>query len=402
MKNKTTCLVIAALWISVDCASAQTRQPDPAYQGVVQPLIARFSPSCIVPAAEVGTIIPQTALGPALAGIFVPKLAGVAVDLVGQLLQKAGEDKKTVMQASAGPYLYRVNGWNDRGRSVDQLPNARCLHLLSFRESVAGTTDWSSVVRGTSRDAAAIRSVQESLEMTDRPAPTFYMELAVVISGDQTSFMLLPTFLKYGRGFGGRKSTAELVAAINVSHPGAEKPFASTTVLLRDLEIGKAYDTPTLLGSGSDWMPIDQPSEAVNEAKGRPRPSGTTERARLFDPLNVRTALTETQDGIKLLKALGEAISSSKEEVAKAAGESVPNEAREKAEQTTRLDDRNAYLTAMEEVKIKEKELATETEAVKRAKASAEVVKAKLAANKAALKAGIDLPFGDLYSELAQ
>lgn len=399
MKNTIACIGIVVLSINPDSASAQTKSREIAYQGVVQPLVARFSGSCIVPAGEVGTIIPQTALGAALAGIFVPKLAGVAVDFVGQLLQKAGEDKKTIMQATAGPYLYRVNPWNE-GRSVDQLPNARCLHLLSFRESPPGNTDWASVVEGTARDATAIRRVQESLGMIDLPAPTFYMELAVVISGDQTSFLLVPTFLKYARSFGGRKSNAELLAAINISHPGAEKPFASTTVLLRDLEIGRAYDTPTLLGSWSDWMPLDRPSEAVGEAKGKPRPNGTIERALLFDPLNVRTALTETQDGIKLLKALGDAISSSKEDVAKAVAASLPSEEKETTEQTTRLDDRNAYLTAMEDVKIKEKELAAETDDLKKAKATAEVVKAKLAANKAALKAGIDLPYGDLYSQL--
>jgi hypothetical protein len=386
--------------MTLDCAAAETRSKEVAYQGVVQPLVARFSGSCVVPAAEVGTMISQTALGSALAGIFIPKLAGVAVDLVGQLLQKAGEDKKSIMQASAGPYLYRVNPWTDKGRSVDQLPNARCLHLLSFRESVAGTTDWASIVEGTGRDAAAVRSVQESLGMTGLPAPTFYMEFAVVISGDQTSFMLVPTFLKYGRGFGGRKSNTELVAAISVSHPEAEKPFASTTVLLRDLEVGKVYDAATLLGSWSDWMPLDKPSEAVSEAKGKPKPDGTIERQRLFDPLNVRTALTETQDGIKLLKTIGEAISSSKDDVAKAVGASLPTEEKEKTDQTTRLDDRNAYLTAMEEVKIKEKELAAETDGVKKATAAAALVKAKLAANKAALKAGINLPYGELYSEL--
>ena len=402
MKNTIACIAIVALLTNPDSASAQTKSKDVAYQGVVQPLVARFSGGCIVPGAEVGTIIPQAALGAALAGIFVPKLAGFTVDLVGQLLQKAGEDKKTIMQANAGPYLYRVNPWNDRGRSVDQLPNARCLHLLSFRESAVGTTDWASVVEGTGRDTTAIKSVQESLGMADRPAPTFYMEFAVVISGDQTSFMLVPTFLKYGRGFGGRKSSAELVTAINFSHPGAEKPFASTAVLLRDLEIGRAYDTATLLGSWTDWMPLDKPSEAVNEAKGKPKPDGTIERPRLFDPLNVRTALTETQDGIKLLRALGESISSSKDDVAKAVGASLPTDEKEKTEQTTRLDDRNAYLTALEEVKVKEKELTEETEGVKKAKATAEVVKAKLAANKAALKAGIDLPYGDLYSELEQ
>jgi hypothetical protein len=238
--------------------------------------------------------------------------------------------------------------------------------------------------------------------MTDRPAPTFYMEFAVAVSSDQTSFMLVPTFLKYGRSFGGRPRDAELLTAINFSHPGVDKPFASTTVLLRDLEVGKAYDTATLLGSWSEWMPLDTPSDAVSEAKAKPKPEGTKEVPLLFDPLNVKTALTETQDGIKLLKTLGEAISSSKDDVAKAVGDSLPTEAKEKAEQTTRLDDRNAYLTAMEEVNVKEKELAAETDEPKKAKAKAELTKAKLAANKAALKAGIDLPFGDLYAGLKQ
>src|SRR3954471_21667419 len=111
MKNTIVCIAILAVSLNLDNASADSKAKEPAYQGVVHPLVARFSANCIVPAAEVGTMIPQSALGTALAGIFVPKLAGVAVDLVGQLLQKAGEDKKSIMQASAGPYLYRVNQW---------------------------------------------------------------------------------------------------------------------------------------------------------------------------------------------------------------------------------------------------------------------------------------------------
>ena len=44
------------------------------------------------------------------------------------------------------------------------------------------------------------------------------------------------------------------------------------------------------------------------------------------------------------------------------------------------MDDRNAYLNAMEDVKVKEAARDVETDSVKKAQASADVTKAKLAA----------------------
>jgi len=401
MKTSIAILTTSMVWLTAGWAAAQPAPQNIVPTAVVQPLIARFSQSCIVPETPGRRIIPQAAIGPALAAIFIPKAAGAAVDLVGNLLQKAGKDKKSTVQARADAYLYRVSAWNEerKGRNVEQFPNARCLHLMSFKD--ASDTDWGSVVKGSTRDPEAAKLVQEHLDMIGRPAPSFYMEFAVVISDDQTAFMLQPTFLKYGRGFGGRNGEAELLSAVDFSHPGVETPFASATVLLRELTVGQTYDVDALVGSWSEWMPLDKPSDAVIEAKGRPAPKDKTEDALRFDPLNVRSVMTETRDGIKLLQSLGEMLASAKEDVAKAAAASRPSEEARKAEEATRLDDRNAYLLAMEEVKIKEQELEGKTD-LEKTKGEAELKKARLAANKAALKAGLTLPFGDLYADASR
>ena len=399
MKTQSFAALTIVVFLTTSCHATQKAKPNvaPKAPGVVQPLVAKFSEGCLVPASEVTAIIQQTGLGAALAAALIPKAAGAAVDFVGGLLKTAGEDQKTVMQASAGPYLYRVGPWSNqtKRRAVDHLPNARCLHLLSFRD--ATEADWGSVVEGTERAPDNMKAVQEGLGMLDHPAPTFYMEFAVVVSDDRGAFKLVPTFLKFGRSFSGRNRASELLSAISFSHPGTEKPFASGVVLLRGLTAGTTYDVDALLGSWSDWMPFDKPSEAATEAQGQPGKADTVEPARLFDPVNVKTVMTETQDGIKILKTLGELISGSKEDVTKALAAALPSEEKQAAAEASRLDDRNAFVNAMADVKVKEAELNAKTDALDKAKAQAELTKAKLAANKAALKAGMLLPYADLY-----
>lgn len=395
----TIAVVVATGCRTVDKGKIDTA-PAPPPKAAVQPLVAAFSRGCIVPLTEVTRVVPEAGLAATLLAAIIPKAAGAAVDFVGGLLQKAGEDKTTVSQATAGPYLYRVMPFDSalKARRLDLMPDARCLHLMSFQ---GDSEDWGQLVAGTTRLPAAATTVQQNLGMMRRPAPTFYMEFLVLISEDEAHFKLIPTFLKYGRAFSGASRKAELLSAINFSHPGADKPFASTTVLLRGLSLGQTYDAHNLWGSSSEWMPLDKPSELAAEAKGAPPATGIIEKARLFDPINATTVVTETQDGIKLLKALGELISGTKEEVAKAVAAKLPSEETKAAADASRLDDRNAHVTAMAEVAVKEAELATKTDAVERARAQADVVKAKLEANKTALKAGIALPFGELYAPRA-
>ena len=168
--------------------------------------------------------------------------------------------------------------------------------------------------------------------------------------------------------------------------------------MLRDLQIASTYDLQALFGSWSDWMPLDRPSEAAVEAQGGAPKSGVVESPRSFDPLNVKALMTETQDGIKLLKTLGEMLSGSKDDITKAVTDALPSQEKKAAAEVSRLDERNAYLSAIADVAIRETELQTKTDPLEKAKAQAELLKAKLAANKAALKAGLALPFGELYS----
>ncbi len=400
---RTICLaVITILSISV-AACASTAKTNvtaaAALRPQVQPLIAKFSNACLVKSDEYdGAIVQESAVGAALLTALIPKAAGAAIDYVGGALQNAGADKKSTMQATAGPYMIQINRWDPSlaGRTLDLLPRARCLHLLAFNDSES--KDWALLVEGTDRLPADIQTVRESLDMQELPAPTFYLELAVVLSADQSAFRLLPTFLRYRQAFSGRHREAELLSAVSISRPGVEKPFASTTLLLRGLRIGQTYDLGELTGAGSDWMPLDKPSEAAAEAKGRPHDPTTVEQVLRFDPLNVKVVLTETQDGIKLLKTLGELVSGAKESVTTAVTAALPNAEKAAAAEATRLDERNAYLNAMAAVAVKQAELDAKSDGVEKAKAQAELTKARLEANKAALKAGMTLPFGELYN----
>lgn len=397
-KACTAVLVFQAMVLS-GCATSAKSKPKPvAAPQVLQPLIARFSSACLVPETEITGLIEQSALGAGIAAAMIPKVVGASIDFVGGLLQKAGEDKKTVVHATTGPYLYQVP-WNaeTKRRELAVFPAGRCLHLMSFRD--ASTRDWTSLTKGTTLEQSAdVTATQEALGLVDHDAPTFYLEFNVRVSNDGASFMLVPTFLRYGRAFSGSARTSEVLSALSFSRPGADKPFASSTVLLRNVDVGPGYDSALLLGSATDWMPLDKPSDTVIEAKGAPAPAPGEKPAGL-DPINVKVALTETQDGIKLLKALGDLLAGAKEDLTKAVAGAVPSDEKTKAEEASRLDDRNAYLTALADVAVKEAELEGK-QGVEKAKAESELTKARLAANKAALKAGITLPYPGLYSQL--
>lgn len=399
-KALTALVVFHAVALSGCATTAKSKSKDPAPPQILQPLIAKFSTACLVPEAQVSGLAEQSALGASIAAALIPKAVGATIDFVGGLLQKAGEDKKTVVQATTGPYLYEVP-WNanSKKRDLKIFPAGRCLHLLSFRD--ASTSDWTSLIKGTPLEGTVdVTATQDALGLLDHVAPTFYLEFNVRVSNDNASFMLVPTFLRYARAFSGNARNSELLSALSFIRPGADKPFASSTVLLRNVGVGPGYHLALLLGSATEWMPLDKPSDAVVEARSAPAPSPEQpERLSGLDPINVRVALTETQDGIKLLKALGDLLVGAKEDVTKAVTNAVPSAEKTKAEEASRLDDRNAYVAAMAEVAIKEAELEGK-QGVEKAKSESELTKAKLAANKAALKAGIVLPYPTLYSQL--
>lgn len=401
MKKRALVTILAAL-VALQATAAPPAPASPLAPVTVpvQPLIARFNASCLVPESEVRGPVAQSPFLAAVAAALIPKATGVVVDWVGQLLKKAGQDKKTVMQALDGPYLYRLLPWNAEKaeRALSLMPRMRCLHLVSPR----GGTSWSAVVAGTAYSVSAIEDVVEGLGLSRESAPSFFLELAVVVSEDQRYFRLVPVFLRYGSALSGSgtRKEADLVGAITFQVPAAEKPFAAATFALRNLKVGATYTPAAFVGSQGEWMPLQGPSAAAQQARVKAADPNVAEKPREFDPVNVTVGLTETQDGIALLTSLGEAITASKEKISEAAAAALPTDARRATAEAAELVDQNAFVDAMAVVAVRQAALDAAPTDQARAEKKADLIKAKLEANKLALKAGLKLPFAELYDGL--
>jgi hypothetical protein len=378
---------------------------------LASPLIARFSDQCVVAADVAKGGLPEGALIATIAATLLPKVAGGVYNWAVGLITKAAERKQTTRDTSGGDYFYRV-------RAQATTADVRgCLQLFTLGPK--GTT-WESLATAPE---IGIR-VRDTLKLGSYPGPEFFLELVFVESADQQYFRLVPTHLKIANAFSGSKRDTALVVAVTMTAPGAKEPFASDAFKIAGVRPGPvAYPLAALIGVDGKWSAKPAYSAAL-QARLTPA-QAQIQPARSFNPVNISAAVTETQQANALLQSVASALADGQKEVAAAVASASPTEANREAADTAAVDEKNAFAeamaaasTAIDEEKVAEltrtqaqRALAEAAAGDPEAKAElalaaaeaalkgkqAATIRAKGAANKAAVRAHVAQPYPQIY-----
>jgi hypothetical protein len=234
---------------------------------------------------------------------------------------------------------------------------------------------------------------------------------------------MTPTHLKLATAFSGSRRDTSLVAAVTLTVPGAKEPFASEAFSFSGIRPGAApYDRTALIGRDGKWSARLNYSQPLQTRLGKQAVG-----AQFFNPVNITVAVTETQEANAFLQAVANALGDAETQkaVVAAVGDALPTPANVETQALAEIDDKNGLVQAVADAEaavFEEKtaqvtlDQANETARTARgdAKAKADLavataeaalktkhaltIKAKAAANKAAIKAQQAQPYPDVYT----
>jgi len=257
-----------------------------------------------------------------LLGIFVPKLIEMAIGGVATWLRKAGGDETVSVSGRALTDLYVA----DDTMALRPNPDIGCVI------AIAGTFDDGRADAPPAEDPA-LRRLEEAGVVSRGAVVNLIFEAAIRLAPDRTACFLDMRHFSVREPLGKRKRKERAyVVTVSVVTPGATAD--GDTIAIGAIDVG-GVDRGGVVTPGprlrSNLMPWGQISRASKAAYDADAAAGSA-AGRRYMPVTFDVTVSETADGSRWLRALGELVEGAKKEAAAELSKLVLPDERARAE----------------------------------------------------------------------